>query len=271
MESLLHDLRYAVRALRRSPGFTALAILTLGLGIGAATAGFAILEQVLLDPLPGLRDPARLGLVWFSEHRGGGFRVQGVDAEGRATILRASPAVAALAGVQLADLAVAVPGQDPQRFLANFVTGDYFATLGASPARGRLLTPDDDPPNGGTRVAVITDALWHDGFGGRPDVVGRRLIVNGLSVTVVGVTQPGFLGTGRFLAPKLWLPGNAYFDLNHLRGRIPWPSTYDYYEHVLRLRSRATFDQASAQLRGAVQVVAAGDTAHLSPKVTADV
>ena len=257
MDSLFYDLRYAIRTLRRSPGFTALAVLTLGLGIGAATAGFAILDRVLLDALPDVRDPGHLGMVLIAVRNGDSYRMESLDADQRAAVVRSSPTVAGMAGIQIGDVDVAVPGQAPHRLLVNFVSGEYFALLGASPARGRLLGPDDDLPNGGTLVAVISDGLWRDGFGGRPDVVGQRVIVNGVSIMVVGVTLPGFKGTDRIEVPKLWLPGNAYFDLHHYRAGFPRPATYPYSESAVRIRPGASWDLATRQLQGAVR---AGDS-----------
>lgn len=273
MDSLLYDLRYALRALRRSPGFTILAVLTLGLGIGAATAGFAILDRVLLDPLPGVQAPEQLGMVLVAVRNGPSYRMESLDADQRADVLRSSPAVAGMAGIQILDVDVAVPDQAPHRVLVNFVSGEYFALLGASPARGRLLGPDDDLPDGGARVAVISDALWQDGFGGRSDVVGQHLIVNAVSLTIVGVARPGFKGTDRFEVPKLWLPGNTYFDLNHYHTRagLRWPATYPYTESALRLRPGASWDQATSQLQSAVRILAADDTAHFDPQVSANV
>ncbi|HKV71020.1 MAG TPA: ADOP family duplicated permease [Gemmatimonadales bacterium] len=272
MDTLLLDLRYAVRSLRRTPGFTTLAVLTLGLGIGAATTGFAILNRVLLDPLPGVRDPARVGMLVPAVRNGSSYRPEALDADQRADVLRSAPAVAGVAGEQLGiDVDVAVPGQSPHRLRASFVSGEYFALLGTSPGRGRLLGPDDDLPNGGTRVAVISDDFWYSGFGGRPDVVGQRLIVNGISLTVVGVSEAGFRGTERFDSPKLWVPGNAYFDLRHYRVGFRRPATYPYTESVIRLRPGATWDQATSQLQGALRAIAAADTAHFDPKVSANV
>lgn len=270
-DTLLLDLRYALRALRRSPRFTALAVLTLGLGIGTATVAFGTMYQVLLDPLPGVRDPGRLGLALVGWRTENGWAIQDLNASQRATVLRMSPAIEGISGFQNGQDAVGATDVSVRQLSVAFVSGDYFALLGARPAMGRLLSDADDPPNGGTRVAVISDQLWKDVFGGRPDVLGQRLTVNGLSFTVVGVSARGFKGTSRFQAPFVWLPGNTACDVHHNSFCAQRSTTYRYFEHVLRLRSGASFEQAAAQMRAAVHVVAVGDTANFRAKADAEV
>jgi predicted permease len=270
MEALLADLRYAVRTLRRSPGFTAAAVLTLALGIGAATAGFGLLNWVLIRPLPGVRDAGRLGLVWFAARTpGGGYQPNGLTLVQRKAVLQASPAVTALAGRQPTRLNLAAAGQSPRRTWAEFVTTDYFETLGVPLQRGRAFVSDDDALPLGLPVTVISDLLWHEVFGGRADVVGQRLLVNGVSFTVIGVAAPGFHGPDRFNQPDLWLPGQTEWDARHL-SPARRPRARDYIEFVLRLRRGATFDEAASELKSAVRMIALADTSEFSPEVTAN-
>lgn len=276
MDTLVLDLRYAIRSLRRSPRFTALAVLTLGLGIGTASAGFGILYRVLLDPLPGVRDPGRMGLVWFAVKHNGSYMPEGLEAPNRAMVSNMSPAVESMAGIQFSEVDVAAPDQAPRRVPMNYVSGNYFTTLGARPALGRLFTADDDPPNGGSRVAVIGNELWRDAYGGRPDIIGQRLAINALSFIIVGVMPDGFKGTERFQAPSVWLPGNVYFDVNHYRSkqsRVGYqpPSTYPYLEHVVRIRPGASFEQAETQLKTAIHSVALADSSDFDSQVTAEI
>jgi len=276
IESLLLDLRYAARSLRRTPGFTALAVITLGFGIGAATVGYGLLQQVLLEPLPGVRDPSRLGLVWFATRTAdGAYRLANVHATQRKMLLRGVPAVSALSGAEMSNAAVALPGRAPRTAFVDFVTPDYFATLGTTASRGRLLMPDDDGLPDGQRVVVIGDRFWHRELGGRDDVIGQSVRVNGLPFTIVGVAEPGFTGTDRFQNVEMWLPGNTAFDVRHFprteATRWYYLPGYSYFEHVMRLRKGATFEQASAQLQSALRSVAPTDSLSLPSSVAANV
>jgi len=277
MDTLLLDLRYALRSLRRSPGFTALAVITLGLGIGAATAGFSLLNRLLLQPLPGVRDPGRLAFVSFMQPSGGSYGARGYMSpaspmpEQLPQILRASPAVLGLAGWQ-GNLAmnVGVPGLLASRVQGSFVSGAYLQLLGVDAQRGRVLIPDDDPQPAGTRVAVISDGLWNQLYDRRSDVIGSTILINGLPFTLVGVTARGFRGPDRISPCDIWVPGNTYWDVRHFPTHGHPPIEIAYYRNVTRLRPGASFDQAQAQLQGAMQAVALTDTQHFSGgKVTA--
>ncbi len=276
IDTLLLDLRYSIRSLRRSPGFTALAVFTLGIGIGATTAGFSLLNRLFLEPLPGVRDPHRLAFVTFMQPAGGAFGARGYSSpaspmpEEVPQVLKASPAVVGLAGWQgTISMNVGVAGQLAVRVPGSFVTGNYLQLLGVDAERGRILLPDDDPQPMGTRVAVISDRLWSELYDRRSDIIGSTIIINNLPFTLVGVTARGFRGPDRISPCDLWVPGNTYWDVRHFSTHGHPPIEIAYYRNVTRLRPGASFDQAQAQLQGAMQAVAVTDTAHFGGKVTA--
>ncbi len=255
----MNDLRYALRTLLRSPGFTAAAVFTLVLGIGAATAGFSLLNWLLLRPVPGVRDGSRLAEVWFGVHQGEGVTVHSVSYEQYTAILGGVPGVSGLAGRQRGSVSLG-GGALPRRAAVEFVMASYFDVLGVRPPLGRALAPDDDALPDGARVAVISDRLWRDWFGGRADVVGQTLVINALAFRVIGVAPVGFHGTERLGDADLWLPGRTYADVNHYPpAPRPWLAAggiSGYYEFVTRLRPRSDFAQADAQLRVAVREAA---------------
>lgn len=270
MDALMQDIRYALRTLSRSPAFTASAVLTLALGIGAATAGFTLLDWVALRPVPGIREPSRAGFVEFAAQDEHGYRPNWLTVSQRDLVLRSSPAVSGLAGRE-GPMAVnaAAEMSAAHRVSAEFVTSDYFTTLGVATPLGRGFVAEDDAPPLGNRVAVISDRLWRDLFAARSDVLGLPLRVNGLPCTVIGVTPPGFRGPNLFEPVDIWLPGAPEWDIRHLdpaRRRAE-----SHYRFVLRLRPGASFDQAERQLRTAIRTLAVVDTAHFSPQVSAQV
>ncbi len=261
IDALARDLRYALRALARSPGFTATAVLTLAMGIGAATAGFSLLNWLLFRPVPGVRDGSSLAEVWFGVHHAdGGVQVSSVSYEQHAAILRGVPALSGLAGRQRYTVSLGGGDALPRRAKVELVMASYFDVLGVRPQLGRVFASDDDAPPDGARVAVISDGLWRDLFGGRADVLGQTLRVNALAFTVIGVTPRGFRGTERLGDTDLWLPGRTYADIVHwppaVRARFGTGGSPGYYEFVGRLRPGSDFVQADAELRVAVRQVA---------------
>jgi len=273
---MTNDLRYALRALKRSPGFTALAVITLGLGIGAATAGFSLLNRLLLQPLPGVRDARRVGFVSFMQPLTaswappGSFTPASLNTPQRESVARAAPAVLELAGWQgPMPVNAAALGATPIRVQTAFVTADFLHVLGTGTVLGRLFTPGDDQPPG-QHVAVIGDRLWSELYGRRPDVLGSSLTLNGVAFTVVGVTSEGFRGPDRLWPIDLWLPGATYFAVQHW-AHVPPDPDISYYRHVLRLRAGTSFDQAAAELQDAVRGIARTDSDQFSTKVTATV
>jgi predicted permease len=203
LESVLQDARYGLRMLAANRSFTAMAVLSLALGIGANTAIFSLLYALLLRPLP-VPNPGELLQVKIT--------IAGKEYESFSyPVIRAlgerKNIFAALGGFSGAILAVGAPS-DAVRTSGAWVSGGFFPALQLTPAAGRLLREDDDRP-GAPPVAVITDAYWDRVFQRSPDAVGATLLVEGHPVTVVGVAPPGFTGANVGEDADLTLPFQA--------------------------------------------------------------
>lgn len=191
MPALFKDIRYAVRMLTSTPGFTAAAVICLALGIGGTTAIFTIVHAVLLRPL-GYREPESLVRIYteFPKFPNGGLRRFWTSPPEYDELKRGLQSFESLDawvnnGVNLAGAA------DPIRVTGSFVTGGLFHQLGVTPAIGRAITPEDDV-QGAPLVIVISDGLWQRAFARDPSVLGRVLQVNGRNANIVGVMPPGF-------------------------------------------------------------------------------
>ncbi len=200
MRGIGQDARLAARRLRESPGFTAAAVLSLGLGIGASTTVFSLVEALLLRPLP-VADPAGVVAVYTSDYSGPAY---GASSYPDYLSFRDSGVFEGLVAFTMMPLGLA--GESgPGRVWSEVVSGDYFTTLGIPVAHGRGLVPDDDRA-GAPGTVVISHALWQRVFGGEPSVMGRSLAISGRHFTVVGVAAPGFAGLTRGLAVDAWVP-----------------------------------------------------------------
>jgi putative ABC transport system permease protein len=192
IETFLQDVRYGVRMLRRNPGFTLIAVLTLALGIGANTAIFSIVNAVLLRPFPYLAPDQLVLLSYYrvrDERAGASFMegAFGADFLEWRDQAKAFEQIAAYT-VGTADL---TGSGEPERLIAGNVSADLFATLGVAPALGRAFTPAEDTA-GGAPVVILSDRLWRRRFGGDPQVIGRAITLEGQSRTVVGIMPSGF-------------------------------------------------------------------------------
>nr|MDQ3420346.1 ABC transporter permease [Acidobacteriota bacterium] len=189
MHTTLQDLRYATRMLRKTPGFTTVAVLTLALGIGANTAIFTVVNSLLLRPLP-YADPGRLVMVW-QDFRGRGGPADEWATAGNVADWREArnlfENVAAIGGWR----PTYTGGAEPEPIPGEQVSHEYFHVLGLSPALGRTFRAEDDVPNA-ARVAVISDALWKRRFGGDRQVVGTLVTLSEEPHEVIGVLPPGF-------------------------------------------------------------------------------
>ncbi len=198
---MLADLRFALRRLRLAPGFTALAVAMLGLGIGATTTVFTLINTVLLRPPDGVREPERTVTVYTSDYSGPSFGYTSYPdlLDFRAGTTR----VLDLAGHSLQRVSASA-GAENFRAVGELVTDNYFTVLGVEPALGRLLTEQS-----GDAEVVLSYALWQQRFGGASDIVGRAIRLSGQTFTVVGVTPQGFTGLMRGIGLELWLPIEA--------------------------------------------------------------
>ncbi len=211
MSTFLQDLRYGVRMLARTPGFTVIAALSLALGIGANTTIFTVINAVLLNPLP-LKSPSELLAVYTTDQRNrGGFN----------NFLQTSPlnyqdyrdkneVFSELAAHQFLPLNISGGTGEPQQVFGEIVTGNYFDVLGVRPLAGRTFLPDEDRTPGAKLVAVLGYGEWQKRFGGDRAIVGRTITLNGSAFTVIGVMPKGFKGTNAIGAPALWVPYMTY-------------------------------------------------------------
>ena len=250
MDGLSQDLRLAGRAIRRNPGFAFIVVLTLGLGIGANTAIFSLMDQVLLRALP-VRDPSRLVLV-----SGPGERSGRTSSHTSLVVPLSEPMLKALrernrvlesiAGFYLTSVHVGV-GRETEESQAEIVTGDYFRVLGVGPALGRVFTASDDVTPGGHPVVVLSHAYWTRRFGGDPAVVGSSVRVNGQPMTVIGVAARGFLGCEVGRSADLFAPAAMKAVLTPgWNGLGDWRT---YWLHpIARLAPGVTKESALAQL-----------------------
>jgi putative ABC transport system permease protein len=239
------DVRYALRLLKRSPGFTAIAVATLALGIGANTAMFAVVNAVLLKPLP-FSEPGRLMLVHMlvpDREAGPGVFREGVWSYPKYQFfLNAQQVFEEGALFSLRDLSLS--GDDsPERVRGEVVTERYPAVLGVHPMRGRPFTYDEANRKGGPAVTMIGHGLWTRRYGGDPAVIGRTIQVNAVPYTVVGILPRGFRGLNG--NADLWIP-LAALEPSQLTQR---------YSHSYGLIARRKPDMSEQAAIAAVRVV----------------
>jgi predicted permease len=246
-DASLRDVRYALRLLRRSPIFTATAVLSLAIGIGANTTIFSIASALLLRPLPGLDAPGRLVDIGRTQD-GKDFDTSSypnyLDVRARATTL------SGIYAIRLEPQPMGLGGSDgAERIYGSVVTGNYFSVLGTRAYRGRLLMDrDDEGAPGSHPVMAISYALWQRRFGGDAGVVGRSIPLNGYPFTIVGVAPPGFQGT-TVMRSDVWVPISAAHlatpsrDAGLLRSRLA-----SWLMLGGRLKPGVTVAQANAEL-----------------------
>jgi predicted permease len=268
LETLWRDLRYALRMLRHNPGFAAVAVLSLALGIGANTAIFSLMDAVLLRMLP-VKNPEQLLFVERSGAPSSPKRGGNLSYASHAFFEQLRAQREMLAGVCTfvgnLRINVVVDGQaeaaDAQR-----VSGGFFAVLGVKALLGRTIIEEDDQVPGGHPVIVISHHYWQRRFARDPAIVGKSITVNGHPFTIIGVTPPDFFGVTVGEAPDLWAP--IMMDAQLRPGRSNDGNfNYPVGAVLARLKPGATEQQASAMLtRLFQQSLLAASGSHVSPE-----
>jgi predicted permease len=201
----VRDLRYALRTLRRTPGFTIVAVLTLALGIGANTSIFTLLDQVLLRLLP-VKDPQSLVLLTMRGHHYGSNWGSNATSYPMYKDIQAHNEVFSGMFARFPVYASVTIGKQAERVKGELVSGTYFEVLGVGTALGRAFTPDDDRTPHGHPLVVLSYNFWKQRLGGNPDIIGSTMLVNNQKMTVIGVAQAGFHGVELGEPPAIFVP-----------------------------------------------------------------
>ena len=236
--TLVQDLRHGARLLLRSPGFTAIAIAAVAIGIGANTAVFSVINTLLIRPLP-YRDADRLAIIW--EHNLPRDRKNNVVSPGNfmhwREMQRAFEDMAAISGTVGSSFTVTVTGSgEPEEVPVQFVTASFFSVLGVNPALGRPFTIEEDKPN--NRVVVISDRLWRRKFSGDPGLLQKPVTIDGTPRELVGIMPPGFSYLDKTV--DVWMPMGFTAQARNPRGR--WINVAG------RLKAGVTFEQAQQDM-----------------------
>ena len=248
LETLVQDVRYSLRMLAKNPGFTTVAVLTLALGVGANTAIFSFVDQLLLRPLP-FPEADRLVSLCYGSTQSSDLYNGSVSLPDYVFYRDHSTTLAALAAYSDIDVTMRL-GDRQGRIPGEIVSYNYFSVLGVSPFRGRWFLPDEDAVPGRNPVVVLGYGLWQQALGSNPAIVGRQVVINGVSLTVVGIAPRNFAGwrLDRATKPEFWVPTMMYpaalpqigqFDLQHVVG-AEWLSA------VGRLKAGVTMAEAQA-------------------------
>jgi putative ABC transport system permease protein len=239
MEQLWRDLRYGARMLAKSPGFTAVAVIALALGIGANTAIFSVVNAALLRPLP-YPDADKLVIVWEKSRRND----QNVINPANFMDWSEQNNVFADMAATFDRSAVLVGDGEPEEIPAQIATNNLFSLLGVDALLGRTFSPDDGKPEQ-PRVVILSYGLWQRRFGGDPNIIGRKLNVNRAEAVVIGVMPAGFKwhihkGSMTTKTAELWSPFVITNEMRTRQGR--------FMTSVARIKPDVTFEQAKAEM-----------------------
>jgi predicted permease len=236
MEGILQDLRYGVRVLIKSPGFTAIAVLTLALGVGANTAIFSVVNAVLLRPLP-YPEPQQLVWIWETHPN---VKEETASLPNFTDWKNQGQSFAGMAGFVSASLALTGEGE-PERLPTAFVVGDLFSVLGVSPALGRSFLAEEDKPGNG-RVVILSYALWQRRFGGDRNIINKSITLSGNPYTVIGVLPQDF----KYPEPGQRKPPELYAPLGRAPESVGRRS--DFLGVIARMKPGVALTQAQVEM-----------------------
>ena len=202
MTSLLQEIRYSLRVIAKSPGFAAIAILTLALGIGANTTIFSWINSALLNPVPGISNPDEVVSLTLNKPGEKPFPFTYPDIE---ALRKGQQSLAGITACGFAQTSLAGKGK-PERVWGMVASANYFDVLGVRPILGRGFLPEEDEKPGGAPVAVISYRLWQARFGSNPEIVGQTIGINQHPYTIVGVTPAVFQGSQTGVRTDIWVP-----------------------------------------------------------------
>ena len=256
METLWRDLKYGLRTLSRSPGFTLIAVLSLALGIGANTAIFTLTNAVFLNPLP-IEDPSHVLQVFTVDHTTktvvANLTRTAVSFPNYKDFRDQNTVFTELAG--FLQIGVTMTGRgDPQPGNAMLVSANYFDTLGVKAALGRTFSPGEDKQEGGNPLTVLSWAMWQKEFAGDPGVLGKTVEFNSVPYTVIGVTPPGFKGTLTVINPEI-----AFLPMSMHAQALPSAFEQLFNERRMRLINvlgRLKPEVSQAQATAAIATIA---------------
>lgn len=245
MSTFLHDIRSARRLLTKNPGFTLIAVLTLGLGIGLNTAVFSAIDALLLRSLPGVRAPERLVQAyrsWPGIEFGSWGPLNMHDVRDRTRDVFQDMALWGFTPINLAS------DGKTQRVFGNMVSANFFNVLGATAARGRTFVAAEDQNPGANPVVVVSHEAWQGMFGGDPQIIGRTLTLNGAPYEVIGVMPANFRGPLPVIAPAMWVPLTQIAQIDPNNRTALTSRDNNFMQVIARLKDGVTLEQASARM-----------------------
>jgi len=243
IEMITQDIRYGWRLMVRKPAFALVAVLTLGLGIGANVTMFSWTRIILQRQVRGVRDGGQLVALNGTTRSRNDLSVSYPDFLDLRE--RRPDSVEDLIAFTLAPMSLRTNGGEPQRTFGQLVSGNFFSALGVRPALGRAFLPEEDTAPNGHPVVVLSDSFWQRRFAGDPSIVGRTVMLNGVAYTVIGVAPPEFRGTEPYLNLDLWVPMAMQPSVTSGGNRLGVRGN-SWLEVMVKLKPGATIARAQA-------------------------